>query len=303
MADPWPSDVSLLATDPIGIESVHSPDPAVGKSRWWERFDELSRFVAHHGVLPRYNAPKGSLERSLHTWMSNQRELDSRGLLPDGQRQSLDAYGVFRDTHRAVWWRNHAAVKAFLDASGRLPCETADAAHERRLGSWVRHAKARALDGVLDPDQVGALHELGVRMVRRRYRSPQEIDERYGELESYLARNCLPRSSVPDEVAAHRWLCRQIQGYRQGLLSEERRVVIERALEMRARRAPTFLRTWVDVRTFVARHGRLPASSSATLEEQVLGEWVDHQRQALMEGRRSARSVIQLKQIGIHHSQ
>lgn len=277
------------------------PQPQRSPSaRWWERYQELRQFALDYQRLPRYDAVKGSDERSLHSWMSNQREVDARGGLDRGQHAALEQLGVFQATHRSVWWANHTLTKKFRDAHGRLPLESGDSADERRLGTWLRHAKARALTGALDQAQVVALRDLGVRLVQRPYRSPRDSARRFEELDAFLsAHGRLPKANVSAEVPAHRWLTRQFRLYREGRLADEYRPVIERALSFKADQSKsTFMRVVVDVRRFAAAHGHLPRAEGDD-EERRLATWVADQAKALAEQRLAPKSVQLLVELGV----
>lgn len=124
-----------------------------------------------------------SRDPSLVAWISNQRQLHSKGGLSDGPVRRLRDLGLLREGSDAMagdlpdapaqesgvsavplspanseWWRFHQLLAAFQEKHGH--CNVPGAANPR-LAAWVARQRTLAASGALRPDRAAALGGLG----------------------------------------------------------------------------------------------------------------------------------------------
>ena len=139
--------------------------------RGWERgIAELHRYRREYGTAEvpyDHVAADGFL---LGAWLAAQRRRHRDGLLTDREETALRAIGIDpadrrrRDRkHEANWSENLTAAQAFRDEHGHLDIagsyRTPDG---RRLGGWLQHCRQYRERGILRPERVAQLDELGI---------------------------------------------------------------------------------------------------------------------------------------------
>ncbi len=124
------------------------PLPPVGEP-WGVRAEEVRRFHAVMGHWPRQQAEDDE-ERSLGTWLSNQRHKAKRGELDPRREAALDRHlpgWRGRGLRDATWLANADALGAFHRERGRWPSGSSKDEAERKLGIWLSNRRQDARTG------------------------------------------------------------------------------------------------------------------------------------------------------------
>lgn len=147
--------------DPVAASAVRGNDAGY-ESNWMARAEALLRFVAHNGRTPRTDGRGDPSERSIGTWLRNQRTQFKRGCAPgwkvDRVLASTALRGLIAVSPRTSKWQERAGEFAeFLRTNGRFPSRLDE--KENALALWAyRQGVARA-KGELDPAQAAAFDE------------------------------------------------------------------------------------------------------------------------------------------------
>ncbi|MFJ2145393.1 helicase associated domain-containing protein [Glutamicibacter sp. NPDC087831] len=130
---------------------------------WRRRANEAIAFQTEHGRLP--GSSGGPAERSLYTWIAEQRRLFEKGLLPASKVFLLEAIEGWEVNLRQreineTWRGNLAAVVEFHVLYGRLPrYRTYLSEPERSIGVWLHNQHQRRSKDKLLSWRLEALNE------------------------------------------------------------------------------------------------------------------------------------------------
>jgi len=129
---------------------------------WRKRLNEALAFQETHQRLPRTGGDE--VERSLAQWVADQRLSYMKGrmsvpkivLLDDLREWHID---VHQQEFDQKWSRQLAAVKEFVDTTGRWPrYRKFESEHERILGVWLHNQHQRRAENTLQPWRLKALN-------------------------------------------------------------------------------------------------------------------------------------------------
>ena len=125
---------------------------------WERRLAEWLQFKAQqgHDRIPR-RLPQW---RSLHVWISNQRQAYIKGQLPLHRRQQLEAHGFRWEAHYSNWDLWLEKLRAFQRQHGHCRVSVYDP-ELRRLANWVREQRVKQKEGRLYPERQQQLDALG----------------------------------------------------------------------------------------------------------------------------------------------
>lgn len=209
--------------------------PAVSLSShatWPSRFDDLQEFVQRHGRLP--SRLSGQPERTLATWLANQRQsLQTRTLNTDRVAQLDAALPDWKGRdHNAAWESHLQNVAAWKASHGRWPSATTDSEEESQIGSWLATQRAAAANGSVSEDRAERLNAL-----LPGWATTTIFDDNWkaslAELSEYRAKHGrLPRQSAsdPNVRALAVWVSRQRGRAKDGTLTADRRAQLDRLL-------------------------------------------------------------------------
>lgn len=130
---------------------------------WRKRLAEALAFQETYQRLPRTDGD--GAERSLALWVADQRLSYMKGRMSVPKIVLLDDLLDWHiDVHQQVldqkWRHQLAAVKEFVDATGRWPrYRKFESEHERVLGVWLHNQHQRRAENTIQPWRLKALNE------------------------------------------------------------------------------------------------------------------------------------------------
>jgi superfamily II DNA or RNA helicase len=146
--------------------------------QWERQFTALKLYKAKHGHCNVPVTRERELDRELGRWCSHQRVLKRSNKLSAERIRRLEVLGFIFDPIASSWEEMFAALMAYKRHYGHCNVSQTDA-HNAKLAMWVRSQRARR--GVLTPNQIARLEEIGIVW------NPIDAywDEKFSELERY----------------------------------------------------------------------------------------------------------------------
>ncbi len=153
-------------------------DPACyaqrNRARWYKNFEEYTRFVRENSCQPKHSA-EDEKERSIASWVSNQRSRYRAKRLDTTQEEMLFAAGVDltspprprnkpqtlrTDNADDAWERNLKACRIIMERGGRIPSHRSENPVERALSGWLRNQRVKGFLGHLPKTRMLQLQKL-----------------------------------------------------------------------------------------------------------------------------------------------
>lgn len=298
--------------DSIGFEwevTRAIPGPEV----WEAKFAALVAYREKTGGLKFTRNDKE--QRTLITWVQDQRALKRQGKMPVDREQRLNAVGFIWESSEpgseAHWSNRLEELRSYVLKHGTIVIATKDS-KGRSLNDWVMHQRALNKNGLLPKEKVAALDALGFiwNPSRKRPGSPnpshvpaptsQSWPEMYTMLKGYFQRfgNC----DVPEEWEANPSLAQWVQEQRTTRRLQRLTVDQERKLndlgfswaiyDARWENKFVALKAWLDI----TRRGRKVALAP------VLARWILTQRQHQIRGILPTERKARLDAVGFEWS-
>ena len=150
-----------------GLRATHEAalaarNPERPSSRWRRRHQEAQDFLATHGRLPHHNGD--TVEKSLHTWISEQRRAYHRGKLSPPKIALLSSLPGWDAPTRQQeldqhWHTRLTQLKDYTATTGQLPrYKNHQTAHEHALGIWLHTQHQKRSNNTLQPRRLQALN-------------------------------------------------------------------------------------------------------------------------------------------------
>ena len=149
----------LRATHEAAFAARGPDSPTTG---WRRRLTEAQDFWGIHGRLPHHNGD--TVERSLHTWISEQRRAYHRANLSTPKIVLLGSLPGWDTSNRQQeldlqWLTRLTEFKDYLAAAGQLPRYKNHATeHEHTLGVWLHVQHQKRAENTLLPWRLKALN-------------------------------------------------------------------------------------------------------------------------------------------------
>ncbi len=261
-------------------------------SVWEEMFSELCKFKKANGHC---NVPRGYEKTpKLATWVSVQRNVFRKDKLSKDRLEKLIQLGFVWDPNKTAWEEMFLALCNFKNENGHC-CVSKDYEKVRGLGNWVSIQRRDYKKGALSMDRVEKLINLG--FVWDPYYDQWEA--MFAELLQYKSENghCSVSQKSEKNLELARWVGRQRNAYKKGLLSQERIVrleqlgfvwnVINDAWEEMYNKLVEFKNS--------SGHCNVPQYFP---ENPKLGGWVSHQRDHFRQGILLDERINRLQEMG-----
>ena len=266
---------------------------AIGDS-WFERYGQLVAYRERHGTceMPHRLAK----DKSLATWVINQRVLWKEGLLSRERIALLDKIGFKWSPKAHTWRENYLALLAYKEKHGncRVPQEWAE---DKRLAKWVSTQRVRWKRGQLNQERIAMLERVGFEWVT----GLGTWDQRFAELVEFGKANGHLRVPArwPENRKLATWVVSQRSHRREGKLRaewEKRLTSIGFEWDLLTPDA-TWNRWFQRLHDFKSKNGHCNVTR-ADREDGRLAAWVTSQRRARREGKLSAEAENRLDQLG-----
>lgn len=206
-----------------------NPTPPFSRAPWADRLADLTVFISQNGRFP--SRTSDGQERSLATWLANQRQAHQTGALSEAREAALNTILTTwkgRD-HDEAWDAHLYDVAAWRADRGRWPSATGDNTEESRIGSWLATQRTAAVRGTAAAERIAKLDAL-----LPDWSSATIFDDNWtaslNALAEYKARHGrLPRQSASDaEVKLLAvWISRQRGRAKDGTLIAPRRAQLD----------------------------------------------------------------------------
>jgi superfamily II DNA or RNA helicase len=251
--------------------------------KWSVQLEALQKFIKKEGRLPKKS-------EALRSWINTQRR--RKGTLSAERVAALEAlpqwsWGEVRDAPHIDWSVHLEELREFIKKQGQLPKQPGV------LRKWVSHQRTAKKNGKLSEERIAAL-ELLPQWSWGEARDAPLVDwsVRLEELREFIKKE--KRYPKSNEGTLGTWIDTQRQNKRKGVLSEERVVALEALPQWswgEARETPVV--DWSvhleGLREFIKKEQRLPK------QLEVLGSWVNTQRQSKRKGILSAERIAALE--------
>jgi Helicase associated domain len=259
-------------------------------SLWEELFIELCEFKQKNGHC---SVPKGH-EKTLSNWISVQRNMFKKNKLSNERIERLEELGFVWDPISTVWEEMFTKLCQFKQEHGHSNIFK-NSSVVPGLSNWVSHQRALFKKGALSPTRIQRLKDIGLKL--------DPYENQWEAMAAELCRfekenghcNVSQKSEENSELA--RWIGRQRNTYKRGLLNQER---ISR-LEQLGLTWNVINDTWESLyRELVAfkndiGHCNVPQFFPTNPK---LGVWVAHQRDHYRQGKLLAERIDKLQKIG-----
>lgn len=258
---------------------------------WEEAYGRLLAWIDDHGTarVPQgTKVPDAGGTFSLGAWVTVQRGLRRRGLLPPERAAMLDGVpGWTWDPRGAQWWAQLDALADYLATHDDYPRQ-GEQWRGRKVGQFVNECRTGFKDGWLRgfPDRVAALEAMPGWVWNVRH---AEWDRHFTALADWAAAHghaCPSHGELIDGFDIGRWTTKQRAKARRGDLDDER---VERLRALPGWVDHTREALWEEgfarVAAWQQQRGELPPQSAACDDGYQLGAWVATQRERWRTGK------------------
>jgi len=192
---------------------VHKP--------WEENFCRLKNFKESNGTC----CVPASRDKQLARWIAKQRENYKNDLIPSERIQQLEEIG-FNWKPRATisWEENWNKLKEFKELNGHC---NVPAKVDKRLNTWVHNQRQAQKEGKLSQERVYKLEELGLQLKCSTASKPLPWNEQFNSLKRFNRVNQHCNVTRGMDKKLHRWVTKQRENFKQGTLSQEKRMKLE----------------------------------------------------------------------------
>ena len=188
-------------------------------AKWLENLEQLAVFVGERGH------PDVPLDHPLGKWLASTRASIRRGTLDDGRVAEFRAAGGLVHPMEGRWDDAHVLLTEFVKREGHADVPPQHRERGVPLAAWLRRQKREALEGLMAPNRVKMLEELGVTGLRSKTERKEDTWARnYDLLARYISQNKKEpsRSEVVEGKPLGTWLASQKVKSARGDLPEER---------------------------------------------------------------------------------
>nr|UXY87164.1 hypothetical protein 1634Bnrm1_p125 [Cryptomonas sp.] len=195
---------------------------------WKEKFEYLHIFketYGHANVPQRYEFNPG-----LGAWVGKQRGYFFKDKIPKKRIELLEKLNFNWApgkcfTFNVSWNRKYQELKFFKAIYGHcnVPCKYSQ---NRELGFWVKNQRQFFKKGIIEPNRIFLLSEIGFEWTRRESFVKMNWAQRFKELENYITKygNCMVSQR---SGALGKWVQKQRDLHRKNLIKKERKDLLD----------------------------------------------------------------------------
>ncbi len=210
-------------------------------ARWLENLEQLAVFVGERGH------PDVPLDHPLGKWLASTRASIRRGTLDDGRVAEFRAAGGLVHPMEGRWDDAHVLLTEFVRREGHADVPPAHRERGVPLAAWLRRQKREALEGLMAPNRIKMLEELGVTGLRSKVERKEDTWlKNFDLLARYVAQHKKEpgRAEVVEGKPLGTWLASQKVKADRGDLLPERAAKLSSviALPSAVKSAPSW--TW-----------------------------------------------------------
>lgn len=199
-----------------------------------------------------------------------------------------------------MWNKHYLDLIEFRkEHPGRWPNKRKFDARERKLGHWVYWQRRQKRLGILWIEREYRLNRIGFvwdvleELWQQNYANLLEFMETFGHFPKYY-------DEYPDDEKLGVWCHCQRRNYRNGILSQKHRVLIEKAGISWQPIEERWYNHYKKYVKFKAKNpDRLPLVKSRDAKEKSIGEWIDDQRRRHRKGELEKERVALLEKVGV----
>jgi superfamily II DNA or RNA helicase len=259
---------------------------------WEEMFATLKAFQIKTGHC---NVPNSRTDTSgLGTWVTYQRNYRRSGKLSPERIRRLEALGFVWDPYDASWVEMFAALVAFKDENGHCNVPATYPANPT-LGNWVPTQRSAKKRGKLSPERIQQLETLGIMW------DPIAAawEEMFMALTAFKDEkgHCNVPSSYPHNHALARWVVKQREAKKRGVLSSDRITRLDALGFVWTPRLSAWDSMFAALVAFMDEAGHCNVSALST-NNKALARWVNVQRTAKRLGNLSPDRIQRLESLG-----
>jgi hypothetical protein len=246
---------------------------------------------------------QGSHQSSLASWVDRQRH--DKAALSDKQVKRLDELGFIWDVQGLIWSDTFEKLAAFKERFGHCNVESAWE-EDCALGRWVSSQRTRRIKGLLYPDRIQQLDELGFVWDFRTQKTQETWMKSYRLLEKYAREHGdphVPRTHANTKLASWVWIQRQ---RRKGtfkangildLMTAEQVSLLDKLGFRWDAREEKWAERIEQLKHFKEQHGHCEVGLAASDGDDLLG-WAGRQRSLMACGKMDADRKAQLDALG-----
>lgn len=260
--------------------------------RWFERFEELKKFINENERIPN-NSSKKNDEKRIGDWFTDQKrnyKNNERSMKDTVKNELWTQYmgenPQYFKTDDDYWFEYFEELKNFISENERIPTEIS----ERKLARWFQHQKQNFKNKSL-----GMKNETRYNIWKQfMNENPQYFmsDEDYWnsifiKLKKFIKENNkLPSrvSNNKNEINLNSWLNTQRSAFKQikyGMKNEIRYSIWEHFLYEYKQYFKDYEDVWYnkleDLKKFINENKRKPSKEPSDKTEQILGQWLGQQ--------------------------
>jgi len=212
---------------------VSSIPEFLGFDQWAQTLRQVIAYVEEHGDLPRKSENKPAT--SLSEWMTRQRKLGDDGLTSEQVKALDDALPHWRDTSTTRWEQNFDKCVEHFVSHGSLPSASSKEPETQRLGRWFQNQKNTLKFGG-SPEREAAFDEHipiwrgGIAVARieewgvtlNAASTFMDEHKRYPSL----------KTKDPLEKSLAGWVYKQRDRYKNGIMSEGQKALLDKRLPL-----------------------------------------------------------------------
>lgn len=243
--------------------------------------------------------PQELLPAELVAWISTQRYNYKKGMLTKEREQALNDIGMVWNEKDEAWEQMFRCAQIFYQTHKHLKVERKYKTHDgKALGSWMKHQRERAKNGLMTEDQKARLESIGMIWDV----NEEKWQRMYDCAQAYYLRCGHLNVTQKDGKELCDWIRVQRQNHKMGAMSAERKFRLD-TIGMIWEAAYNDL-LWEQMfncaKEFAQEHKHLRIHRDyKTPDGLALGSWVHAQRRAYREQSLSAERIKKLEEIGI----
>jgi superfamily II DNA or RNA helicase len=263
--------------------------------RWFERFEELKKFIDENERIPK-DKTKNHNEKKLGKWVSHQKYNYKEGITKNERcdlwKQFITEYSEYFKSNEEVWNETLEKLKDFVNTNKLLPNTNSKNICERRLGNWIQTQQTQYINKTfcMTQSETHMKWSQFLEDYKDYFKTDEEKwNERLQELKLFIDKNKKkPTQSSKNtyEKKLGNWIESQNTTYKnksKGMKLSERCNIWSQFLEEYKQYFETDKEKWIktlqELKQFINKNKKTPRQSgdNRTETEQILGRWLSHQ--------------------------
>jgi superfamily II DNA or RNA helicase len=263
--------------------------------RWFERFEELKKFIDENKRRPT-ECSRNKNEKTIGRWLSHQKQNYKKGMM-NGERCDLwekfiKDYSEYLQNWDDKWFCDFNKLKNFIDINKRKPIECSEIFEEKQIGIWYRTQQQQYKNSGIKIKERCILWE---KFLTDYSEYLQNWDDKwfcdFNKLKQFIdinKRKPLEKSKIKNEKTIGQWLSTQLKNYNSCIHSMNTKYIVRREVWSQfmkeykqhfTSKKENWFEQCEELKVFMNNNNKTPRQGghNRTENEKIMGQWLSHQ--------------------------